>query len=60
MRLLVTYVIVCDSALAALRVANRLVFARVRVSGDDVPSVDQAGDVAEAAEGDVDERVSSA
>ena len=55
------YVVVCDSALAALRVVNRLVFAhRVRVSGDDVPSVDQAGDVAEAAEGDVDERVSSA
>lgn len=59
-RLFVAYVVICDSALAALRVVNWLVFVHgVRVPGDDVPGVEQAGNVAEAAEGDVDEGVGS-
>jgi len=56
----VAYVVVCDSAVATLRVVNRLVFVhRIRVPGDDVPGVDQTRDVAEATEGDINEGVSS-
>ena len=51
-------VVICDSTVGALGVADGLVFTHwVRVAGDDVPGVDEAGDVAEAAEGDIDERV---
>ena len=54
-------VVICDSTTGALGVVDGLVFAHwVRVAGDDVPSMDQAGDVAEAAEGDIDEGVSGA
>jgi hypothetical protein len=54
-------VVICDSAVGALGVMDGLVFVhRVRVAGDDVPGVDEAGDVAEAAEGDIDEGVGAA
>ena len=52
-------VVVSDSA-AALGVGDRLVVARVGVAHDDPPGVDQAGQVAEAAEQDVDEAVAGA
>lgn len=54
-------VVICDSTVGALGVADGLVIARwVRVAGDDVPGMDKAGDVAEAAEGDIDEGVGGA
>ena len=59
--LVVTDVVVCDLAIGALRVADRLIFVRrVGVAGNDVPGVDQAGDVAEAAEGDIDKGIRGA
>jgi hypothetical protein len=60
-RLLVSDVVVCDSSVGAFGVVDGLVFVHsVRVARDDVPSMEEAGDVAEAAEGDVDEGVGSA
>jgi hypothetical protein len=57
----VSDVVICDSTVGALGVADGLVFTHwVRVAGDDVPGVDEAGDVAEAAEGDIDEGVCGA
>ena len=54
-------VVICDSTVGALGVLDGLVFAHwVRVAGDDVPGVNKAGDVAEAAEGDIDEGVGGA
>jgi hypothetical protein len=58
-RLFVSDEVVCDSTVGALGVADGLVFVHwVRVAGDDVPGMDEAGDIAEAAEGDIDEGVS--
>jgi hypothetical protein len=57
----VTDVVVCDLAVGAFRVVDRLILVhRVRVTGNDIPGVDQARDITEAAESDVDERVSGA
>ena len=59
--LVVANVVVCDLAIGSLRVANRLIFVhRVGVAGDDIPSMNQAGDVAKAAEGDIDEGIRGA
>ena len=47
--------------LSAFRVADGLVLVhRVRIAGDDIPGVYQAGNITEAAERDVDERVGRA
>ena len=60
-RLFVSDVVIRDSTVSALGVVDGLVFVHwVRVAGDDVPGMDEAGDVAEAAEGDIDEGVSGA
>lgn len=54
-------VVICDLTVGALGVADGLVIARwVRVAGNDVPGVDKAREVAEAAEGDIDEGVGGA
>ena len=51
-------IVICDPTASALRVVDGLVSVRwVRVAGDDVPGMDEAGEVAEAAEGDIDEGV---
>ena len=57
---LVVHIVVCDSPILALVVGYGLVLIIVgfRVEGDDVPGVDEAWDVAESAEEDVDEAVS--
>ena len=56
------HIVVGDSAVLALVVGYGLVFVVVRfgVERDDVPSVEEAGDVAEGAEEDVDETVGGA
>jgi len=55
-------IVVCDSAVATtFRVADGFVLVhRVRVAGDNVPGVDEAREVAKAAERDVDEGVGGA
>ena len=54
-------VVVCDLAISPFRVMDRLVLVhRVGVAGDDIPGVDQAGNVPETAEADVDERIGGA
>lgn len=54
-------VVVCDATAFRVLAADGLVLrARVRVTRDDVPGVDEAGEVAETAEGDVDEGVGGA
>lgn len=59
---LVVHIVVSNPAVLALVVRYGLVFVVVGfgVEGDDVPSVKEAGDVAEGAEEDVDEAVSGA
>lgn len=59
---LVVHIIVRDPAVLALVVGYGLVFVVVGfgVEGDDVPGVQEAGDVAEGAEEDVDEAVGGA
>ena len=56
------HIVVSDSSILALIVGNALVFVIVGfgVEGDDVPGMQQAGNVAEGAEKDVDEAVSGA
>ena len=53
------HIVVSDSSILAPVAGNGLVFVIVgfRVEGDDVPGVQEAGDVAEGAEQDVDEAV---
>lgn len=59
---LVVHIVVSDSSILAPVAGNGLVFVFVgfRVEGDDVPGMQQAGDVAKGAEQDVDEAVSGA
>jgi hypothetical protein len=55
----VSDVVICDRTASTLGVVDGLVFIHwVRVAGDDVPGMDEAGEVTEAAEGDIDEGVS--
>ena len=59
---LVVHIVVSDPSVLALVIGYGLVFIVVGfgVEGDDVPGVDEAGDVAEGAKEDVDEAVSGA
>lgn len=59
---LVVHIVVSDPSVLTLVIGYGLVFIVVGfgVEGDDVPGVDQAGDVAEGAQEDVDEAVSGA
>ena len=59
---LVVHVVIRDAAILALVVGDGLVFVVVgfRVEGDDIPGVEETGDVAEGAEEDVDEAVGGA
>ena len=53
--------VVVYSSVGSLRVTNRFIFVHwVWVASNDVPGVDQARNVAEAAKGDVNEGVGSA
>jgi hypothetical protein len=57
----ICYANVDDPMVGALRVGDRLIPRRwIRVSRNNVPGVDEAWDVAETAEGDVDQRVGGA
>ena len=59
---LLVHIVVSDPPVLALVIGYVLVFVVVgfRVEGDDVPSVQEAGNVAEGAEQDVDEAVGGA
>ena len=55
-------IIICDPSIFALVMGDGLIFivARLRIQGDDVPSMNEPGKVAKHAEEDIDERVCAA
>ncbi len=55
-------IIICDPSIFALVMGNGLIFivARLRVQGDDVPSMDEPRKVAKHAKEDINERVRAA